>query len=229
MRRMRTLVWAKRCSKTRVYRAMKQIENRIQRSETVSPGKRSIVLLGFSRNGKTLIAKGVASRLAYQVISLDEIRRILDTFEGSATAFPCRSYIITTFFRKHREGILMEGDDLFGENTKKLVIERREQFGDAVRKLLELGVIVVFVGSADANATQKAGAIKKYGSTNVCWAAEKYNITELEDLAKRNIAFSADLKMLALDIGVPYFGIRSDTFEGDIATVIEFLETKALE
>lgn len=114
-------------------------------------------------------------------------------------------------------GLVIEGDNLVGENRSQSTIQSPEEFSESIKTLHERNIHIVFVGNSQASVEVKQHAILSYRQDNICWTSNaSYTEQQVEDLAKRSIAYSRDLQSWGEALGVPYFDIRPDHFDEDI-------------
>lgn len=183
----------------------------------LSRGFRSVVLIGFARSGKSSLSNLLVQQTEATIFRLDRLRKL------SQCSIPAvRRAFCELLLKLYPEGLIIEGDNLCGENNSGSRVVTPEVLIDTVNQLRAQQVEVFMIGNASATVEQKTAAILEYRRDNLCWTSKAgYTSEAIEDLARRSITYSKDLQRLAASTDGTYLEIRADRFHYDIQNAAE--------
>jgi hypothetical protein len=206
-----------------VHAALLKLTEGISPSETALAVP-SAVVVGFARSGKTKIAARISAEFGFSHISLDKVRRLIRSKSGDRDDWDMHWRFCEHVLDQHPCGVVIEGDNLIGENRSRKEIYDPSRLIWSVSHLRLRGAQVVFVGSADCTVSERADAITEYRLNNRCWTA-RYTDKQIVRFAERSISYSRHLRQLAEENSIPYFEIGVDSFEHDVSSVARHIGT----
>lgn len=131
--------------------------------------------------------------------------------------------------RLYPRGLIVEGDNLSGENISRSKIQDEDEFKTTIDFLRARGALIFFVGNADSSVDDKITAIHAYRQQNICWTSDaNYGTKQLRDLATRSVKYSQSLRQFAERAGVTYLEIRPENYFEDTKRAIIEITSQAI-
>lgn len=172
---------------------------------------RPVFIIGFARSGKTVLSQYLREQFGYSTLALDWIR------QPDYSSFSVRKNFFDLLLRLYPRGLVIEGDNISGENQSKAEIQNKSDFSKMVRWLRSREAVIVCVGNADTTVEEKTAAIKAYREKNLCWTSQaNYGTSQIRSLASRSIRYSEELRAFADEMGVNYVDLRPGYYDQDL-------------
>lgn len=178
-------------------------------------GRKSCLITGRARTGKTIISTALARSHGFALVSLDQLRDIYLQVKDASLRDEMRQFILDELFGLFPEGVIVEGDDLIYVN-RDLGNDSNNLSLDFCGSLADRHKIKCFVvGNADAGVDAKATALRNYQQTGKCWTVDSPRWNDLPARAAELIEDSQRLRAMAPAHDITY--IEMDVINFDLA------------
>lgn len=169
---------------------------------------RSMMLIGPSRCGKSLLADRLAQRYGLHVLRTDHLRRKLYKDAHWRDRVRVVKYFYKRLLLMFPHGLLIEGDQFIG---------RKENFGAwAARN----GVAFIGIGYSFDRPQDKLADLIAYQQTGRCWLVESGSTEEVTAFVHKIIDWSRHVKWRCKYLKLPYFDLDSADFEAELERIM---------
>lgn len=184
--------------------------------------RRSVVITGYARSGKTLLADRLERKYGFAHIELDSLKKAYYSIGDDRTRKSIREGLLHGLLSRFPSGVVLEGDDLIslnrGENGGMLPFSLL-----LLRQLQEEHQVKCYVvGNAKATVQHKEAGLRRFRDSGKCWTEKKPSWRDLESRARKHINHSRELLALADACNLRFL-------ELDPARFHESLERAAIE
>jgi|SRR5690625_365312 len=189
--------------------ALSDIVNVVSRRvERLHSPRRSTIIVGPFRVGKTTIAGAIHERKSHIHVPIDTIGTIDHKWPALAGCERRDEKIVSAIVSQIRDGVILEG----GLDVDRPEIQEMSRHAR-----------MIFVGDVDCW-EDRAQNILEYRRSKWCWTVEKhYDESSVFGIAKQIIERSRHLERVGREIGVPFVPIRGAHAEADIRSATEFI------
>ncbi|KAB7738702.1 hypothetical protein F2P47_15685 [Parvibaculum sedimenti] len=184
-------------------------------------GRKSCLITGRARTGKTIISTALARSHGFALISLDQLRDIYLQVEDASLRDEMRQLILDELFSRFPEGVIVEGDDLIYVN-RDLGNDSSNLSLDFCGSLASRHKIKCFVvGNADAGVDAKVTALRNYQQTGKCWTVKSPRWKDLPARAVELIEDSQRLRAMAPAHDITYIEMNVIDFDLSVKNAAE--------
>jgi hypothetical protein len=189
-------------------------------------GRRSVLISGLGRVGKTILARQLADRYGYHYLTTDHALDYFFAIADDAERLRFRERFYTSIIERWPDGLIIEGDDFILKNRVKYAKTDHEiDIGPAVTVSERFGIEVFLLGNADASADEKIRAFEAYSSRAECWTPE---LRDVHTYALWSIRVSTRLRSLADGDRIRYVEIDPKDFDASIAATADIIAARGL-
>jgi hypothetical protein len=186
--------------------------------------RRSALISGLGRVGKTILARRLAERYGYQVLTTDHALDYFFAIPDDAERLRFRERFYASIVGAWPAGLLVEGDDFILRNRARYAKTDHEIDIGPARVLAErFGIDIFLLGNTDITAEDKIRAFETYSAVAECWTPE---LRDVRKYALWSIRVSRTLRGLADGERIHYVEIDCDDFEGSIARTADMIAAR---
>lgn len=189
-------------------------------------GRRSVLISGLGRVGKTILARQLADRYGYHYLTTDHALDYFFAIVDDAERLRFRERFYSSIIERWPNGLIIEGDDFILKNRVTYAKTDHEiDIGPAVTVSERFGIEVFLLGNSDVSAEEKIRAFEAYSSQAECWTPE---LRDVRTYALWSIRVSTRLRSLADDDRIRYVEIDPKDFDASIADTAEMIAARGL-
>ncbi|MFO1120854.1 MAG: hypothetical protein U1F47_00795 [Hyphomicrobiales bacterium] len=190
----------------------------------ITTQRRSVLIGGWNRIGKGLVARDLAASHGFAPVALDALRRFHGNIPDPALRSDTFRQILEELLQRCPTGLCIEGHDLVLASSSPRFEDRTpEQI--SVTSMVSLrasrGALCVVLGDSVSSLTDRGAAIRAHGARGWCWTSS-HPLWQGERFAHRVrdiLVASAGLKALARQHDLPYFELPAKDFRRHVADI----------
>jgi hypothetical protein len=187
--------------------------------------RRSVLISGLGRVGKTILARQLADRYGYQYLTTDDALDYFFAIPDDAERLRFRERFYASIVQRWPTGLVIEGDDFILKNRVRYAKTDHEiDIGPAVTIARRFGTEVFLLGNVDVSAEDKIRAFQEYSSQAECWTPE---LRDVRTYALWSIRVSTTLRDLADGERIHYVEIDPGDFNGSIARTADLIAARS--
>lgn len=191
----------------------------------------SVIITGYARVGKSIIANKVAEASGLSVLPVDTLRTVYDGLT-SRLKHKTKNRFYCELVKRFPKGIILEGFDLLiNEDGDSGETENTYSLDLLVCIQKNSTPNIYLLGNKDATIDNKAQGLIEYRTNARCWTTgkkhkERYNrLANIQKLAYSSIKVSDSLFFEAVKNNIKYIEVRPECFNSDV----DFAVNKILE
>jgi hypothetical protein len=189
-------------------------------------GRRSALISGLGRVGKTILARQLADRFGYHYLTTDHALDYFFAIADDAERLRFRERFYSSIIERWPNGLIIEGDDFILKNRVKYAKTDHEiDIEPAVTVSERFGIEVFLLGNADVSPEEKIRAFEAYSSQADCWTPE---LRDVRTYALWSIRVSTRLRSLADGDRIHYVEIDPQGFDESIAATAAMIAARGL-
>lgn len=183
---------------------------------------KNIVITGYPRVGKSLIANKLSGTGKWVLVSMDQFRRPYWESTDPMVRIYVRINFILKLVMKLDKGLLLEGDELLTVNRASFngIHPITSSYFSLLRGLLGFNCFVV--GNALCSVDEKVKGMENWARSEKCWAVDKGSVNKV---AEDSIRFSREVKDYFMDSDVIYIDISPENFDADVEKAFRLIES----
>lgn len=193
---------------------------------TPAIGRRSVLISGLGRVGKTILARDLAGRYGYHFLTTDHALGYFFAIADDAERLRFREWFYSSIIERWPNGLIIEGDDFILKNRVTYAkTDHKVDIGPAASISERFGIEVFLLGNAEVSAEEKIRAFEAYSSQAECWTPE---LRDVRTYALWSIRVSAKLRSLADGDRIRYVEIDPKDFDASIASTADMIAARGL-
>lgn len=208
---------------------IKQLIDRFARQAPIQAknGCPSVIITGYARSGKSLLAEKLAQAHGYHHIHLDMLTRLYYDIEDDQLRLYARLILLNSLLHRFPTGVVIEGDDLISRNRSRH--RGMLPFSLATLEELQCGhdIFAYVVGNANASPEAKVESFRRFQETGRCWTSKRSHWNDLEARAREYISYNRELLILADRANIPFIEIDPADFEASLSDNALAITTRA--
>jgi hypothetical protein len=209
-----------------------QISKLIERFVTRLPleprqGLRSVILTGYPRSGKSILARELQKHHNYIHLELDELKRLYYEIDDADLRLMTRKSVLDQLLSHFPEGLVIEGDDLISENRS--TTEGMLPFSLNLLKTLGLrhGILCYVVGNVNVTLQEKIRALEVFRETGKCWTTAHPRWHDPEIFGKEYIEHNREIHDMARHCGIAFIELNPKEFDAAVKETVRKISRDA--
>lgn len=191
-------------------------------------GAKSVIITGYPRSGKSLLAGTLVRSHGYTHVRLDMLTRLYWNIEDDTLRDHTRRAILNALIKRFPKGLVIEGDDLISLNRSSRCML---PFSLATLKDLQRQrqLCCYVVGSAHATEEAKSEGFRRFRRTGECWTSRHKGWNDLGARARDYLSYNREIYALAKRANIPFIEIDPLQFDASLSKAAREISAKASE